>query len=119
MAAALALLLWVMLPRGVTTERRAAAAPVGPCDDLHHAAPFRAGLGHGIYAFLFLALVTYLPAALGALAFAGPAGGGADRIAPDRAARAPDRAGAAGLGRVPDACRTVRAGLGGGPAGAL
>ena len=66
MAAALGLLLWIMLPRGVTTDRR----PLPRLSDhvTIYTTPrlFAPGLGHGIYAFMFLALVTYLPAALSA-----------------------------------------------------
>jgi predicted MFS family arabinose efflux permease len=67
LAALLAALLWVMLPRGVTPERR----PLPRLSDhlVIYSTPrlFAPGLGHGIYAFLFLALVTFLPAALGAI----------------------------------------------------
>jgi predicted MFS family arabinose efflux permease len=67
LAAGLALLLWRMLPRGVTTERR----PLPRLRDhlTIYTTPrlFAPGLGHGIYAMMFLALVTYLPASLGAL----------------------------------------------------
>jgi MFS family permease len=56
-----------MLPRGVTPERR----PLPRLSDhlVIYSTPrlFAPGLGHGIYAFLFLALVTFLPAALGAI----------------------------------------------------
>ena len=62
----LAVVLWIMLPRGVSPERR----PLPRLSDhlLIYSTPrlFAPGLGHGIYAFLFLALVTYLPAALDA-----------------------------------------------------
>jgi predicted MFS family arabinose efflux permease len=66
MAAALGLLLWVMLPRGVTTERRALPRLSDHVTIYTTPRLFAPGLGHGIYAFLFLALVTYLPAALSA-----------------------------------------------------
>jgi predicted MFS family arabinose efflux permease len=66
LAAVLGVVLWRMLPP------RVAAAP-RPLPGLRqHLAIYRTprlfapALGHGIYAFLFLALVTYLPAALGA-----------------------------------------------------
>lgn len=64
--AMLGVLAW-MLPRGVTTARR----PLPRLSDhlLIYTTPrlFAPGLGHGIYAGLFLALVTFLPVALGAL----------------------------------------------------
>lgn len=66
-AAVLLVVLWRMLPRGVTTARR----PLPRLSDhlLIYTTPrlFAPGLGHGIYAMLFLALLTFLPAALGAL----------------------------------------------------
>jgi predicted MFS family arabinose efflux permease len=62
--AVLALLLWVMLPRGVTPERRALPRLADHLTIYRTPRLFAPGLGHGIYAFLFLALVTYLPAAL-------------------------------------------------------
>jgi len=66
LAGVLAVVLWIMLPRGVTPERR----PLPRLSDhlMIYSTPrlFAPGLGHGIYAFLFLALVTYLPAALNA-----------------------------------------------------
>jgi predicted MFS family arabinose efflux permease len=62
--AVLALLLWVMLPKGVTPERRALPRLADHLTIYRTPRLFAPGLGHGIYAFLFLALVTYLPAAL-------------------------------------------------------
>jgi hypothetical protein len=62
----LAVLLWMMLPRmGVVRRTR----PRLSDHRLIYTDPrlFAAALGHGIYAFLFLAAVTYLPAALGAM----------------------------------------------------
>ncbi|MBF9041827.1 MFS transporter [Rhodobacterales bacterium HKCCE4037] len=62
MGAMLALLSWI-LPKGVVTVRR----PLPRLSDhlLIYSTPrlFAPGLGHGIYAALFLALVTFLPAA--------------------------------------------------------
>jgi hypothetical protein len=83
------LILWIMLPRGVDGRAPGAAAPFRPPDDLLHAAPLRAGpRATGSTRFLFLALVTYLPArAWRAMAGAGSAGRGAHGLAPDRAAR--------------------------------
>jgi hypothetical protein len=61
----LALLAW-LLPKGVVNGRR--ALPRVSDHLLIYTTPrlFAPGLGHGIYAGLFLALVTFLPAALGA-----------------------------------------------------
>lgn len=60
-------ILTVMLPRGVVVVRR----PLPRLSDhlTIYATPrlFAPALGHGIYAMLFLALVTFLPLALGAL----------------------------------------------------
>jgi MFS family permease len=64
LAAALALLLWWMLPRGVTTERRPLPRIADHLTIYTTPRLFAPGLGHGIYAMMFLALVTYLPAAL-------------------------------------------------------
>jgi MFS family permease len=66
LAAGLGLILWVMLPRGVTAERR--ALPRLSDHLAIYATPrlFAPGLGHGLYALLFLAMVTYLPGALDA-----------------------------------------------------
>jgi predicted MFS family arabinose efflux permease len=67
LAALMGVVLWRMLPRGVVAERR----PLPRLSD--HVTLYRTprlfapALGHGIYAFLFLALVTYLPTALDAL----------------------------------------------------
>lgn len=59
--------LWIMLPKGVVVARR----PLPRLRDhlVIYSTPrlFAPGLGHGIYAMLFLALITFLPAALGAL----------------------------------------------------
>lgn len=59
--------LWVMLPRGVVVARR----PLPRLSDhlMIYSTPrlFAPGLGHGIYAMLFLALITFLPVALDAL----------------------------------------------------
>lgn len=59
--------LWALLPRGVAVARR----PLPRLSDhlMIYSTPrlFAPGLGHGIYAMLFLALITFLPAALGAL----------------------------------------------------
>ncbi|MBL4629009.1 MAG: MFS transporter [Roseicyclus sp.] len=66
-AAVMLVILWVMLPRGVVVVRR----PLPRLSDhlMIYSTPrlFAPGLGHGIYAMLFLALITFLPAALGAL----------------------------------------------------
>ncbi len=58
--------LWRMLPREVLPERR--RVPRLSDHLLIYRTPrlFAPGLGHGIYAMLFLALVTFLPGALGA-----------------------------------------------------
>ncbi|MCU4651762.1 MFS transporter [Roseibacterium sp. SDUM158016] len=64
LAAALALLLWWMLPRGVTNERRPLPRIADHLTIYTTPRLFAPGLGHGIYAMMFLALVTYLPAAL-------------------------------------------------------
>jgi predicted MFS family arabinose efflux permease len=66
LAAGLALLLWRMLPRGVTTERRPLPRLADHLTIYTTPRLFAPGLGHGIYAMMFLALVTYLPASLGA-----------------------------------------------------
>ncbi len=67
MAAILFATLWVMLPKGVVAVRR----PMPRLSDhlLIYTNPrlFAPGLGHGIYAGLFLALITFLPEILGAL----------------------------------------------------
>lgn len=59
--------LWTLLPRGVITARR----PLPRLRDhiVIYTTPrlFAPGLGHGIYAMLFLALITFLPTALNAL----------------------------------------------------
>jgi predicted MFS family arabinose efflux permease len=55
-----------MLPRGVTTERRPLPRLADHLTIYTTPRLFAPGLGHGIYAMMFLALVTYLPASLGA-----------------------------------------------------
>ena len=64
LAGLMALVLWRMLPQGVVAERR----PLPRLADhlMIYRTPrlFAPALGHGLYAFLFLALVTWLPAAL-------------------------------------------------------
>jgi predicted MFS family arabinose efflux permease len=59
--------LWWLLPRGVVMVRR----PLPRLSDhlLIYTTPrlFAPGLGHGLYAMLFLALITFLPTALDAL----------------------------------------------------
>lgn len=66
-AAVMLAVLWTMLPRGVVVVRR----PLPRLADhlTIYATPrlFAPGLGHGIYAMLFLALITFLPVALEAL----------------------------------------------------
>ncbi|OAN84426.1 hypothetical protein A8B78_07185 [Jannaschia sp. EhC01] len=66
-AAGMLAVLWVMLPRGVVVVRR----PLPRLSDhmMIYTTPrlFAPGLGHGLYAMLFLALITFLPAALDAL----------------------------------------------------
>ncbi|WP_025312652.1 MFS transporter [Roseicyclus elongatus] len=90
LAGAVAVILWRMLPRGIGGARRAAP---GLADHLViYATPrlFAPALGHGIYAALFLALVTYLPVALGAawLAAALPLAGLAGSLTAGYLARA-------------------------------
>ena len=66
LCAILAVVLWWMLPRAAVARR----APPRLSDHLliyRDPRLFAPALGHGIYAFLFLAAVTYLPTALGAL----------------------------------------------------
>jgi len=66
LAAGIGAVLWWMLPRGVVAERR----PMPRLADhlMIYTTPrlFAPALGHGTYAFLFLALVTWMPDALGA-----------------------------------------------------
>lgn len=66
-AAVMLAVLWAMLPRGVVVARR----PLPRLRDhlMIYSTPrlFAPGLGHGIYAMLFLALITFLPVALDAL----------------------------------------------------
>lgn len=66
-AAILFVVLWLILPRGIATVRR----PLPRLRDhfIIYTTPrlFAPGLGHGIYAMLFLALITFLPSALDAL----------------------------------------------------
>jgi hypothetical protein len=66
LAGLMAAILWKMLPRGVVADRR--ALPRLADHRMIYTTPrlFAPALGHGIYAFLFLALVTWLPEALGA-----------------------------------------------------
>jgi predicted MFS family arabinose efflux permease len=66
MAALLAAVLWRMLPRGVAAPRRPLPGLAGHLEIWRTPRLFAPALGHGIYAFLFLALVTYLPGALDA-----------------------------------------------------
>lgn len=66
LAAALGLLLWIMLPRAITSERRALPRLSDHLAIYTTPRLCAPGLGHGIYALLFLAMVTYLPDALGA-----------------------------------------------------
>lgn len=66
LAGLIAVLLRLMLPRGVTAERRALPRLADHLTIYTTPRLFAPGLGHGIYALLFLALVTYLPAALSA-----------------------------------------------------
>ena len=67
LAAALLLLLWKALPRGLTPMRRPWPSLADHLAIYRTPRLFAPALGHGIYAALFLALVTYLPTALGAL----------------------------------------------------
>ena len=106
----LAVVLWIMLPRGVSPERR----PLPRLSDhlLIYSTPrlFAPGLGHGIYAFLF-PRACHLPAggAGRAMAVARVAGRGVlTGSAPDRAACAAHRPRAAGLGRLPRAGGVLR-----------
>lgn len=66
LAGLMAVILWKMVPRGVVAARR----PLPRLADhlVIYTTPrlFAPALGHGIYAFAFLALVTYLPEALAA-----------------------------------------------------
>lgn len=66
LAAGLGVLLWIMLPRGVTPERRTLPRLSDHLTIYTTPRLFAPGLGHGIYALMFLALVTYLPDALSA-----------------------------------------------------
>jgi len=65
-AAVMLAVLWAMLPRGVVSARR--RLPRVSDHLLIYTTPrlFAPGLGHGLYAMLFLALITFLPTALGA-----------------------------------------------------
>jgi MFS family permease len=67
LAAAIGLILWRMLPRGVLAERRPMPRLADHLTIYRTPRLFAPALGHGIYAFAFLALVTYLPDALGAV----------------------------------------------------
>jgi len=66
LASGLGVILWRMLPRGIGT----AARPLPRLSDhlMIYRTPslFAPALGHGIYALMFLALVTYVPGALSA-----------------------------------------------------
>ncbi len=66
LAGVLLAVLWAMLPKGVVAARR--ALPRLSDHLLIYTTPrlFAPGLGHGIYAMLFLALLTFMPAAVGA-----------------------------------------------------
>ncbi len=64
LAALIGLLLWWMLPRGVAAARRPFPRPAVHVVIYTTPRLFAPALGHGIYAFAFLALVTYLPVAL-------------------------------------------------------
>ena len=66
LAALIGLILWRMLPRGVVATRRALPRLADHLTIYRTPRLFAPALGHGIYAFAFLALVTYLPEALGA-----------------------------------------------------
>jgi predicted MFS family arabinose efflux permease len=66
LAGLIGVLLWAMLPRGLTPERRALPRLADHIAIYARPRLSAPGLGHGIYALLFLAMVTYLPAALGA-----------------------------------------------------
>lgn len=66
LAAGLGVVLWRLLPRGVVAERRPLPRLADHVAIYTTPRLFAPALGHGIYAFLFLALVTYLPDALGA-----------------------------------------------------
>jgi predicted MFS family arabinose efflux permease len=66
LAALIGLVLWRMLPRGIVAERRALPRLADHVAIYRTPRLFAPALGHGIYAFAFLALVTYLPEALGA-----------------------------------------------------
>ncbi|MFW5655708.1 MAG: MFS transporter [Roseicyclus sp.] len=65
LAAGIGLILWIMLPRGLAPERRALPRLADHLAIYTTPRLFAPGLGHGIYALLFLAMVTYLPGALG------------------------------------------------------
>lgn len=66
LAALIALILWRMLPRGIASDRRALPRMADHLTIYTTPRLFAPALGHGIYAFAFLALVTYLPVALDA-----------------------------------------------------
>lgn len=95
LAALMAAVLWRVLPRGAAAERR--GLPRLSDHRVIYATPrlFAPALGHGIYATMFLALVTFLPGALGApwLAAVLPLAGIAGSMAagPLAALVAPDR----------------------------
>ncbi|WP_170118968.1 MFS transporter [Roseicyclus mahoneyensis] len=64
LAAAMGAVLWKMLPRGVAGERRPLPRLADHLTIYTTPRLIAPALGHGIYAFAFLALVTYLPVAL-------------------------------------------------------
>lgn len=66
LAAILGVILWRVLPRGVASPRRALPRLSDHLVIYRTPRLFAPALGHGIYAMLFLALVTYLPEALAA-----------------------------------------------------
>lgn len=65
-AGGIGLVLWVSLPPGITPDRRPMPRLRDHLEIYTTPRLFSPALGHGIYAMLFLALVTYLPAALSA-----------------------------------------------------
>ncbi|MBF9060884.1 MFS transporter [Rhodobacterales bacterium HKCCSP123] len=64
LAALMAVVLWRMLPRGVAAARRPLPRLADHLTLYRTPRLFAPAMGHGTYAFLFLALVTYLPTAL-------------------------------------------------------
>ncbi len=67
LAALMGVVLWRMLPRGVVAARRPLPRLADHLTLYRTPRLFAPALGHGTYAFLFLALVTYLPTALEAM----------------------------------------------------